>query len=251
KKMEGYSSRVQALAVSRNGQIIASGDDDGEFIAWHGETGESITQPIKTHSSRISLVDFSPDGSVLATGAYDGTTLCLWDLRTGVVLKKMEGHSKEVRTLTISRDGRMIASGDNNGEVIAWHGETGKSITHWQPIEAHANMIYSLDFSPDGMVLATATERNSTIIEWDSSTWQEVGHPWIAHTNSIINAIAIHPGGDLVVSASTDNYIRLWQLSHQRTIAIFQHSSQPTCVTFSVDGKHILSGDNDNKILEW
>ncbi|KAG2741376.1 WD40 repeat-like protein [Suillus brevipes Sb2] len=42
KKMEGHSSKVEALAVSRDGQIIASGDDGGEIIAWHGENGESL-----------------------------------------------------------------------------------------------------------------------------------------------------------------------------------------------------------------
>jgi WD40 repeat protein len=36
KKMEGHSNRVRALAVSRDGQIIASGDDGGEIITWHG-----------------------------------------------------------------------------------------------------------------------------------------------------------------------------------------------------------------------
>jgi WD40 repeat protein len=70
--MEGHSSEVRALAVSRDGQIIASGDKNGEMIAWHGENGESLTQPIKAHSRQIYSVDFSPDGTVLATGLHDG-----------------------------------------------------------------------------------------------------------------------------------------------------------------------------------
>jgi WD40 repeat protein len=75
KKMEGHSQGVTALAVSRDGQIIASGDDGGEVIAWHGETGEPLTKPIKAGSSCINSVDFSPDGTVLATSAsWDGTT---------------------------------------------------------------------------------------------------------------------------------------------------------------------------------
>lgn len=106
------------------------------------------TTPLRTfedHEKSIRAVAVFPDEQRMITSSID-KTLRLWDLKTGVVLKKMEGHSSEVRTLAISRDGRMIASGDHNGEVIAWHGETGKSITHWQPIEAHANWIYSLDF---------------------------------------------------------------------------------------------------------
>jgi WD40 repeat protein len=64
----------------------------------------------------------------MITGS-DDKTLRIWDLETGVVLKKMEGHSSAVQALAVSRDGQIIASGDNGGEIIAWHGETGESLT--------------------------------------------------------------------------------------------------------------------------
>jgi WD40 repeat protein len=88
-----------------------------------------------------------------------------------------------------------------------------------------------------------------TIQEWDSLTWQQVGHPWEGHTSDI-NAIAIHPAGTLVASVSDDKHVRLWRFSDQYTIVIFQHSSLLHCVTFSVDGRHILSGGNKG-ISEW
>jgi WD40 repeat protein len=37
KKMEGHHSRVRALAVSPDGERIASGDESGELIAWYGQ----------------------------------------------------------------------------------------------------------------------------------------------------------------------------------------------------------------------
>ncbi|KAG2356768.1 hypothetical protein BDR07DRAFT_1491520 [Suillus spraguei] len=58
----------------------------------------------------------------------------------------------------------------------------------------------------------------------------QVGHPWKGHT-SYIDAIAIHPAGTFVASASSDNHVRLWRLSDRRTIAIFQHSSEPISAT--------------------
>jgi WD40 repeat protein len=81
-------------------------------------------------------------------------------------------------------------------------------------------------------------------------TWQQVGHPWKGHTNSIY-AIAINPAGTLVASASFDGHVRLWRLSDRQNIGVFKHSSSALTVTFSVDGRHILSGGYDNKISEW
>jgi WD40 repeat protein len=115
----------------------------------------------------------------------------------------------------------------------------------------HTSVNRSLAWTPDGIRLLSGGDRDDrTIREWDSSTWEQVGRPWEGHTRNI-NAIAIHPDGTLVASASDDGHVRLWRLSDQRTIAIFQHSSPLTCITFSVDGRHILSGGGDNKISEW
>ena len=107
----------------------------------------------------------------------------------------------------------------------------------------------SLAWTPNGTrLLSGGDKEDPTIREWDASTWKQVGDPWKGHTNTI-TAIAIT--GTLVASASYDHHVRLWQLSDRRTIAIFRHSHQVGCVTFSTDGKHILTGGDDTKISEW
>jgi WD40 repeat protein len=109
----------------------------------------------------------------------------------------------------------------------------------------------SLAWTPDGTrLLSGGNTKDPTIREWDSSTWQQVGHPWEGHT-SYIWAIAIDPTGTLVASVSKDKHVRLWRLLDRRIIGIFEHSSWLNTVTLSVDGRHILSGGLDYKISEW
>jgi WD40 repeat protein len=67
KKIEGHRDQVLVLAVSRDEQLVASGDRNREIIVWHGETGGSLTQPIKAHTDKIISLHFSPDGGVLTT----------------------------------------------------------------------------------------------------------------------------------------------------------------------------------------
>ncbi|KAG2743303.1 WD40 repeat-like protein [Suillus brevipes Sb2] len=107
KKMEGHSSEVRALAVSRDDQIIASADEHGKTIAWHGENGESLTKPIKAHSNLIHSVDFCPDGTVLATGSYDGMTK-FWCTKTW----QMQGDPidcGDVNCIRYSPSGQLLA----------------------------------------------------------------------------------------------------------------------------------------------
>ncbi|KAG0703994.1 hypothetical protein DFH29DRAFT_1078588 [Suillus ampliporus] len=92
----------------------------------------------------------------------------------------------------------------------------------------------SLAWTPDGTcLLSGGYTEDPTIQKWDAFTWQHVGGPWTGHAG-FINAIAIHPAGALVATTSSDNH----------------HTSATASVTFSRDGKHILSGGQD-MISEW
>ncbi|KAG2356435.1 hypothetical protein BDR07DRAFT_447208 [Suillus spraguei] len=248
--MEGHSGQVRALAVSRDGQIIASGDGHGELIAWHGENGETLTRPIKAHSGGgTDSLDFSPDGTVLATCSHD-STVKFWCTKTW----QMQGEplvqsDNRVRCIQVryspSGEFLAVATAEN---IQIYNPSTGERVTSFK---AHTAWNLSLAWTLDGTrLLSGGGKEDPTIREWDPLTWQQVGQPWKGHTSNV-RAIAIHPAGSLVASASFDNRVRLWRLSDRQTIAIFQHSSMLICVTFSVDGKEILSGGNDNKISEW
>jgi WD40 repeat protein len=243
KKMEEHSSEVRALAVSRDGQMIASGDFGGGVIAWHGENGESLTQPIKAHSERINSVDFSPDGAVLATGAWDGMTK-FWCTKTS----QMQGDPIEcdpVNCIRYSPSGELLAIATNQNIQI-YNAGTRERVASF-----NTKQNLSLAWTPDGTRLISGGDvEDPTIREWDPLTWQQVGQPWKGHT-SYIWAIAIDPAGTLVASASYDKHVRLWRLSDRQNIGVFEHSSPLWSVTFSVDGRHILSGDRDKKISEW
>jgi WD40 repeat protein len=256
KKMEGHSKWVSALAVSRDGQIIASGDVGGEFIAWHGETGESLTKPIKAHSRWINSVDFSPDGTVLATvGSGD------------VMPTKVDDMVRFWCTRTWQMQGEPINCGASGGINCIRYSPSGEllAIATYQNIQiynpgtracvasfkGHTEHNLSLAWTLDGTRLLSGGDTHDlTIREWDPLTWQQVGLPWEGHADEIC-AIAIHPDGMLAASASSEDDVRLWRLSDQQTVAIFQLTSALHCVTFSVEGKHILGGGDYDGILEW
>jgi WD40 repeat protein len=241
KKMKGHSNGVFALGVSRDGQIIASGDEKGEIIAWRGVTGECLTEPIKAHTNRITSLDFSPDGAVLATGAWDNTVhVKFWCTKTWEMQGKPIKSDNWVDCVRYSPSGELLA--------IA----TPMNIQIYNPgtrecVASFGDYSASLVWAPDGTRLHSAGL--STTQEWDPLIWEQVS-PGHRHTNTIY-AIAIHPAGTLVTSASYENQVRLWRLSDQQTIAIFEHPSPLRSVTFSSDGKHILSGGENNKILKW
>ncbi|KAG2367969.1 quinon protein alcohol dehydrogenase-like superfamily [Suillus spraguei] len=246
KEMEGHRSGVRALTVSRDGQLIASGDDGGEFIAWNGETGESLTRPLKVHTTYIYSLDFSPDGTMLATGSHDRITK-LWNTKTWEQQGDPIVCGSYVRCVRYSPSGELLAiATDSNIQI--YNAGTRERVASFK---GHKTWNSSLAWTPDGTRLITSGDNTDpTIREWDVTTWQQVGDPWTGHTHYIY-AIAINPAGTLIASASLDSLVYLWRLSDRQAVGIFNHSSSPQCVTFSADGNHILSGGQNKMISEW
>lgn len=68
---------INAVAISPNGQIVASGGDhDKQIKLWNLNTGE-LLQSLGGHSRGVTSVVFSPDGQTLISGSYD-KTIKIW-----------------------------------------------------------------------------------------------------------------------------------------------------------------------------
>jgi WD40 repeat protein len=62
---------VRGLAISQDGAILATGDENGMLRLWDGATGELLYEGWT--GLPIQSLAFSPDGSMLAVGLWDAT----------------------------------------------------------------------------------------------------------------------------------------------------------------------------------
>ena len=76
----GHKGRIQSIALSPNGQVLASASDDGVRL-WNAETGR-LLRHFKDHGDRVNVVAFSPDGQYLASGGFD-KVVHVWEISPG------------------------------------------------------------------------------------------------------------------------------------------------------------------------
>lgn len=69
---------------------------------------------------------------------------------------------------------------------------------------------------------------------------------------SNVNCCKFSSNGDLLVSASGDKSIKIWDVAKGVVIKEHrQHHRFATCVTFSSDDRKIISGSNDKTLIVW
>ena len=70
---------------------------------------------------------------------------------------------------------------------------------------------------------------------------------------SDVDCLTFHPNNNYVASGSSDRSVRLWDgLTGNCVRLMTGHKAAISAVEFSVDGRFLVSGGNDNRVLgEW
>ncbi|KAF9056729.1 WD40-repeat-containing domain protein [Rhodocollybia butyracea] len=196
---------------------------------------------IEGHSGSVWSVAFSPDGNHIASGCAD-KTLRVWDARTGdLLVGPFNGHTGQVKCIAFSCDGDKIVSGSYDKTLRVWDTLTGKMIG--VPLTGHTDKVNFVRFSPNGKQIASASlDKTIRIWNWGEHIKGNAAALVINHAAAMHN-VAFSPNRDQVVSGSADGWVQVWDTQTGKLVTgpLKGHTQYIRSVTFSPDGKHILS----------
>jgi WD40 repeat protein len=265
--VRGHRGPLTCVAVSPDGQTVATGSKDRTVRLWQARTGKELRRFVG-HTEAVTALCFAPDGKMVASGG-DDTLVRLWDTATGRELCQLAGHPVPIVSVAF-RDSTTLLTADREGDLRLWDVATGKERHPWgQPwmYQRHIGL------SPEGKYLVRCgrnevREPALRLARADSGKplWTirhelpPEDHPFDSRTGfSLVYLTAVFsPSGRLLASSEctrrhrTDSLsgsvIRLWEVATGKEVLKIEGVPHvATALAFSPDGKTLVSAHGNER----
>jgi WD40 repeat protein len=264
--------RAQALSISRDGKIIATGSEvfaaknnHGEVKAFEVATGKVIGPFVTVHNynirtavaadgkTMVSWGQFLSRGPGLVNDREAPRTLQVWDLVAGKELRQIkldfgpQGFGS-VSTAVYSPDGKTLAvvSGGSTFHLIDVN--TGKETRRFSGQRGQGGM-NTLRFSPDGELLA-AYDFGGTLQAWQVRTGKRLD--LVEGPKAQLLAVAF-PGKNRVVAlGNVAQSLTWWEATAGGKASPFHgHLTSIAAIAYAPDGKSVISAGSDQQLIWW
>lgn len=201
KVLKAHKDRVEALAISPDKKILASGSYDSKIKLW-SLMGNKLLTTLEKHRRKVTALAFSPDGKTLASGSEDNT-ISLWSLPENKPSATLEAQTSF--GLAFSPDGKILASGLID-KLNLWSVPEQRLLSTLEGL--------NLAVSPDGKT-------------WVSRHAKEIVKVWSLPEGKYLNDLETYTSGESVISSdgkflvSSSDEIRLFSLSDGKLISAF------------------------------
>jgi WD40 repeat protein len=238
--------RIWDLDVSPDGGTIASASE--QDIVKLVNLDNPLLNVRRSHSEPIIDVAFSPQGRTIST-ASDDQTLKLWD-KDGALLTTFKSQQDSVLGMAWSHSSDRFITGHWNGSInfLNVKNLSRPQVNLEKTIKGHKVGVWRIAISPDGKLIATASEdKTAKIWDWDGNLIASLnGH------QDVVRAVAFTADSAIIATASYDKTVKIWNTQGKIINTLKVHDKfGVSSLAISFDGQTMITGDVFGTIKQW
>jgi WD40 repeat protein/serine/threonine protein kinase len=239
--LETHTKIVNTVAWSPNGDLLASGGDDGAVYVRDIELERELFR-LEDLGGPITSLAWSPDGKMLAAGSED-KNIYVWEMLTGRLEKQLFKHESAVNVVAWSPDGKKLATAGwyiNVWDLSTWRADIS--------FGGHFDLVTCLEWSHDSYQLMSSS-KDGTVRVWDFAENDNSNLPLSAPDEPILS-IALNPTTGILAIAKFDQ-IELFNFENNSLETIVGHTAPITDLSWTTDGTLLISISEDGTLRVW
>ncbi|XP_043702698.1 protein SPA1-RELATED 4-like isoform X2 [Telopea speciosissima] len=251
------SNLVCSLSFDRDGEFFATAGVNRKIKIFESDIilneDRDIHYPVIEMASRSKLGSICWNGyikSQIVSSDFDGIVQ-VWDVTRGQVFTEMREHEKRVWSVDFSlADPTKLASGSDDGSVKLWSINQRGSVS---TIKTKAN-ICCVQFPPDSAHSVAIGSADHKIYYYDLRSIRVPLYTLVGHSKTVSYVKFVD--STTLVSASTDNTLKLWDLSTCMSRVLDSplqtftgHTNMKNFVGLSVSDGYIATGSETNEVF--
>jgi WD40 repeat protein/energy-coupling factor transporter ATP-binding protein EcfA2 len=238
-----HEDQLRALALSPDGELVATASADGTARLWHTADGTEATPPLRHGGGAVTCLAFSPDGRHLISGGEDGTAR-IWSVG-GVMVGLPLRHQGPVRVVLFSPDSRRVLTGSADKTARVWDAASGSPVG--RPL-VHGAAVRNAAFDLHGGLVVTASDDHVARV-WRVADGVAVTKPLIHHDNVV--AAAISPNARRLLTATPEDSAQVWEIRSGARAFFLPATRGLSAAAYSPDGRQIVIAGSNRSASLW
>ncbi len=235
--------RLRAIAIGITMAVLAV---TTAGLGWRAEVQRRLAAALSINA-QLSAISASSEALFASNKEFDALLEGLRAARRIKQLETPEAVGSGKFFFPIPPSSSLRVEPDTRLQVVTALSQAVYGASERNRLEGHSDVVWSVSFSPDGQLIASASRDQSVKLWRPNGTLVATlkGH------KDSVTSVAFSPDGQLIASGSWDGTVRLWRRDGTPRGMLRGHLGRVYGVSFSPNGQRIASAGGDGKIRLW